>query len=423
MARSRRKQSTAQYLVGLAAFGLPEPLRRIVASRLGAPVTLLLALVTAASGVVSVDWSGGAPKVEIDRQRAQEVTQHVAGRVDSVRALMGQSHDGPMLTALLGELAGLNDGSRAATPPPAGNPPILWFGSESPSLPPARAATHTRRGDAIRIASFNIQVFGTSKMAKPEVMGILVDVARRFDIVAIQEIRSVDDSIVPNFVAMINTNGARYSYLIGPRLGRSNSKEQYAFVFDTNRIEVDGRCVYTVPDPQDLLHREPMVARFRVRGVPPEQAFTFSLVNIHTDPDETDTELDALADVFVGVQRNGSGEDDVILLGDLNVDEYQLGRLGKLPNVVPAITGVMTNTRLNRMYDNIVFNRAATVEYAGRFGVLNLMTEYGLTVEQALTVSDHLPVWAEFSVYEGGTGPLARLPNETPRYGEATYVR
>jgi deoxyribonuclease-1-like protein len=422
MARSRRRPSTAQYLVGLAAFGIPEPLRRIVASRLGAPVTLLLALMTAASGIVSVDWSGGTPKVEIDRQRAQEVTHNVAGRVDSVRALMGQSHDGPMLTALLGELAGLNDGTRSAIPPLAGN--LLDQVSWTPPQPPATSSlAHTRPSDAIRIASFNIQVFGTSKMGKPEVMGILVDVVRRFDIVAIQEIRSVDDSIIPTFVSMINANGARYSYLVGPRLGRSHSKEQYAFVFDTARIEVDSRSVYTVPDPQDLLHREPMVARFRVRGVPPEQAFTFSLVNIHTDPDETKTELDALGDVFVGVQRNGSGEDDVILLGDLNVDEYTLGRLGQLPNIMPAITGVMTNTRLNRQYDNIVFNRAATVEYTGRFGVLNLMTEYGLTVDQAVTVSDHLPVWAEFSVYEGGAGPLARLPNEAPRYGGATYVR
>jgi deoxyribonuclease-1-like protein len=420
MARSRRKQTASQYLVGLAAFGIPEPLRRIVASRLGAPVTLLLALVTATSGIVSVDWTDGAPKVEIDRQRAQEVTQQVAGRVDSVRALMGQSHDGPMLTALLGELAGLNDGTRPAIPPLAGNPLagnlLDQIGSTPPQPPATSGLAHARPSDAIRIASFNIQVFGTSKMAKPEVMGVLVDVVRRFDVVAIQEIRSVDDSIIPTFVSMINANGARYSYLIGPRLGRSNSKEQYVFVFDTARIEVDGRCVYTVPDPQDLLHREPMVARFRVRGVPPEQAFTFSLVNIHTDPDETDTELDALGDVFVGVQRNGSGEDDVILLGDLNVDEYTLGRLGKLPNIMPAITGVMTNTRLNRMYDNIVFNRAATVEYTGRFGVLNMMTEYGLTVEQALTVSDHLPVWAEFSVYEGGQpGRIAAAPGASPR--------
>ncbi len=42
---------------------------------------------------------------------------------------------------------------------------------------------------------------------------------------------------------------------------------------------------------------------------------------VHTDPDETDTELDALDDVFAAVQRSGNGEDDVILLGDLNVDE------------------------------------------------------------------------------------------------------
>ena len=60
--------------------------------------------------------------------------------------------------------------------------------------------------------------------------------------------------------------------------------------------------------------------------MPPERAFTFTLVDIHTDPDETKTELNALADTFVGVQQNGSGEDDVILLGDLNVDENNLGK-------------------------------------------------------------------------------------------------
>jgi nicotinamidase-related amidase len=74
------------------------------------------------------------------------------------------------------------------------------------------------------------------------------------------------------------------------------------------------------------------VAHFRVRGISPEQAFTFTLADIHTDPDESDTELDALADVFVAVRQAGT-EDDVILLGDLNVDEYHFGRLGQLPDI------------------------------------------------------------------------------------------
>jgi deoxyribonuclease-1-like protein len=267
--------------------------------------------------------------------------------------------------------------------------------------PSAPQATTAPADGTIRIASYNIQVFGTSKMGKPQVMDILANVVRRFDVVAIQEVRSADQTILPRFVDLINAEGAKYDYVIGPRLGRTSSKEQYAFVYDTNRIELDQGSVYTVDDPQDLLHREPLVARFRVRGPPPDKAFAFELVNIHTDPDETDTELDDLADVFVAVQRAGT-EDDVILLGDLNVDEYHLGRLGQLPGIAHAISGTTTNTRRDKMYDNVVFDSRATAEFTGRSGVLDLMTEFGLTEHQALEVSDYFPVWAEYSALEAG---------------------
>ena len=43
--------------------------------------------------------------------------------------------------------------------------------------------------DSIKIASFNIQIFGQSKASDQEVMNILVQIIRNFDIVAIQEIR------------------------------------------------------------------------------------------------------------------------------------------------------------------------------------------------------------------------------------------
>jgi deoxyribonuclease-1-like protein len=274
----------------------------------------------------------------------------------------------------------------------------------------------TQSGDTIKVCSFNIQVFGTSKLKKPQVMDVLTKVVRQFDVVAIQEVRSTDDTVMSRFVEMINADGSRYDFILGPRLGRTNSKEQYAFLFNTSRIEVDRNFVYTVPDPQDLLHREPMVARFRVRGVPADIAFAFNLVDIHTDPDETATELDALADVFVGVQRNGSGEDDVILLGDLNVDEYHLGRLGRLPNISAAITGIATNTRRDKMYDNIVFDRRVTIEYTGKWGVLDLMKEFALTEKAALEVSDHCPVWAEFSMFESRITPtMASRPGSSDR--------
>jgi hypothetical protein len=185
-------------------------------------------------------------------------------------------------------------------------------------------------------------------------------------------------------------------------LGRTSSKEQYAFIYDRTSLELDRNSIYTVDDPDDLLHREPLVAGFRVRGPPPESAFTFTLVNIHTDPDEVAAELNVLDDVVRAVRADGREEDDVILLGDLNADDKHLGELGQIAYITWAISGKPSNTRGTKLYDNILFDSKATSEFTGKSGVLDLKTEYKLTTEQALAVSDHFPVWAEFNIAEGG---------------------
>ena len=237
-------------------------------------------------------------------------------------------------------------------------------------------------------------------MAKREAMAVIVQVIRHFDIVAIQEVRAKEDNILPSLVNAINEDGSRYGYLIGPRLGRSVSTEQYAFVYDTNRVEYDPSCVGTVQDPSDLLHREPFVARFRPRTDMPERAFSFWLVNIHTDPDEVATEIAALADVFQSMRSARPDEDDVILLGDLNASETQLGKLGKIPGMRWVVSGAMTNTRRTKAYDNILFDGPSTSEFTGRWGVFDLEKAFRLTMDQALEVSDHSPVWAEFDIWE-----------------------
>lgn len=274
------------------------------------------------------------------------------------------------------------------------------------SAPPVR-----RAGETIRIASFNIQVFGTTKLGKPEVVSHLARIVRGFDIVAIQEIRSRDQDVLPRFVEEVNAAGREYDYVIGPRLGRTSSKEQYAFVFDRASVEVDRTQLYTVEDPEDVLHREPLVGWFRVRGPPIDQAFTFTLVNIHTDPDEVQSELSALDDVYRLVRDDGRNEDDVILIGDFNADDTELGELAQIPGIGWVISGLPTNTRGTNQLDNIVFHEAATDEYVGRGGTFDFMREFNLTTDEALEVSDHLPVWAEFSIYEGGTlGRVATRP-------------
>ncbi len=270
-----------------------------------------------------------------------------------------------------------------------------------------------RGNDTIRIATFNIRVFGESKLNDPQAMQAIVAILRNFDLVAIQEVRAVSQDILPQLIAHLNAGGKyHYDYAIGPRLGRTSSKEQYAFVFDLASIEIDRHQLYTIDDPDRLLHRPPLVGWFRARGPVPEQAFTFSLVTVHTDPDEVDVELDVLDDVFFKVRDDGRNEDDVILLGDFNASESHLRQLGQVAGLVKVVTGqTPTNTLRNAQYDNILFHQTATAEFTGRGGVFDFLRDYNLTLQQAERVSDHMPVWAEFSVYEGGRpGSIAARP-------------
>ena len=93
----------------------------------------------------------------------------------------------------------------------------------------------------ITIASFNIQVFGTTKASKPEVMAVLVETIAEFDIVAIQEVRDSSGTAIKKLEAAVDVLGADYAVIIGPRLGRTQSKEQYAFMYRTDSIEPLGQ--------------------------------------------------------------------------------------------------------------------------------------------------------------------------------------
>ncbi|MEX0793609.1 MAG: endonuclease/exonuclease/phosphatase family protein [Pirellulaceae bacterium] len=271
--------------------------------------------------------------------------------------------------------------------------------------------------DTISIAAFNIQVFGQSKLGKPDVMEVLSNVVRQFDVIAVQELRSAEQNVIPEWLEMINADGSRYDGLVGPRLGRTNMKEQYVYLYNTETVEMIPGSHYTVNDPEEVFHRAPLVASFQTKVASGENPFTFTLVNIHTSPDEVDWELDALGDTMHQIQQANPNEDDVIVLGDLNVDYRNMGRLAQIPNVHWIVNEEPTNTRKTATYDNIVFDKVQTNEYVGSWGILDLESQFGLTLDEALDVSDHLPVWAAFTATEqpSGTGPVASHPAATRR--------
>jgi hypothetical protein len=235
-----------------------------------------------------------------------------------------------------------------------------------------------------------------------------VRILSRFDVAALQHIHSGNRSVLMHLKDQINATGRCFDFVTCPTLDRDPAEIYNAMLFDATTVEVDHSTVHSVDAPPGTFHVRPLVAEFRVRGPPPSEAFTFMLVNVLVDPHRGPQELDALADVFraardAGQARDsGHDEDDIIMLGDLEADPEHLGRLGRVPWLVAAVNGIPTTTRGTRVADNILFDRHATVEYTGRSGVLDMVRELDLTPQEALDISEHLPVWAEFSSYENG---------------------
>ncbi len=274
--------------------------------------------------------------------------------------------------------------------------------------------------NAIRIASFNMQALSVSKLREPGMAEVLVDVLRRFDVVALQQIRSVNPPLMPILIDQMNTDGHRYEFIVSEPQSTTTSGEQFAYVFDNETIEADVRGAYTVNDPHDLLYRPPLVCAFRVRGPPKNEAFTFVLINVHAGPDEMFEKRNVLADAYRAIRRHSGGEDDILMLGDFSEGGQQSEAWDSLPGGRFVLSGVATDVARTTPYDNILLHERSTTEFTGRAGVFDIMQEFDFTPDEALRISGRLPVWAEFTAYERG---LTRHAEARQQPAESAPIR
>jgi hypothetical protein len=285
--------------------------------------------------------------------------------------------------------------------PDGTRPGLPW---ESANLPSARPLQPT-----FRMASFDVERLDERKLANRRISDVLLRVVPKFELIAIQGFQGPNRGEALRLVEAVNQSSGRQYDFAAPPVG--SQSEYMAFIFDQTAIEVDRSTVHAVNDPAGVFRCPPLVAQFRVRGPTPNEAFTFQAISVRVDPERLDEQLALLDDVYRAVRDDGRNEDDIILLGALETDEHHLGQLGQVPELAPVVSMMPTTVRGTRRADNILLRRRATSEFTGRAEVFDLMRECDLTIEQALEVSEHLPVWAEFSSFEGGRpGVLAAQP-------------
>lgn len=282
------------------------------------------------------------------------------------------------------------------------------------------------------IGTWNIRAFGAifpgwvENTASPKRnlrgMAAIAEIARHYDILAIQEVkrdisglRKLVDWLGPNWGLIVTDVSA----------GDEGNAERLAFIFDRRRVTPSGLAGEIVlpaargGDPAEQFARPPYIVGFESGG---EQ---FALLTCHIKYGKTPTdrlpELTAFATYAAQEIRDRSraaqsGEGNLIVLGDFNIDERgdnplfkaftntglwvppQLGNLctalGTKPKYYDHIAWFMGDLQLN-------YRNAGVVNFAGA-----VFPELPLR-QMSFRVSDHLPLWAEFGI-DRSTEKMAR---------------
>lgn len=288
------------------------------------------------------------------------------------------------------------------------------------------------------IATWNLRAFGdlTEKWNSAEedsprrdLQSLLCieEILSRFDVIAVQEVRG-NLKCLRHLVKKLGPDWA--FTMTDVTRGSKGNDERLAFIFDTRRVNLSGLACELVL-PEELLNKvEPDALKTQFARTPYAVSFrsgdqTFILVTLHIkygdNSAERVPELKAIADWLAGWANeiNHWGH-NLIALGDFNIDRkndalYQaftstgLTIADDLHNLPRTIFSKPDQPDLEHFYDQIAwFSRqngklpALSLNYSrgGNFDFLQAgLTNRNLTKTQiSWMISDHYPLWVEFTV-------------------------
>ncbi|XP_050950279.1 deoxyribonuclease 1 like 4, tandem duplicate 2 [Labeo rohita] len=258
----------------------------------------------------------------------------------------------------------------------------------------------------MKIASFNIQRMGPSKLSDKKVVKHLIKIFSRYSIIVILEVVDKSGKAIDKFLQELNkttANKKRPFKMVGSsRLGRSLYKEQFVCFYR----EDDAKLVdtYQYEDNQvgdeDAFSREPFILRFLCKNT---ELKDLVLIPVHTKPKDSQKELDELYDVFLEVKDKWK-TDNVMILGDFNADGAYVSKKKMKAIRIRTDTdfhwliGDDVDTTVKKSndhtYDRIVVYKDDMLKAVvpGSAKPFNFQEAYKLSDEEALDISDHYPV-------------------------------
>lgn len=250
----------------------------------------------------------------------------------------------------------------------------------------------------IAIASWNIQHLGRTKTDSE--IAFMASVLKDFDIVAIQEVVAKDPAgaqKVAQLADELNRKGAKWDYAISDPTSSPSVyiSERYAFLWKTSKLSIQGRP-YLDSEFEDLINREPYVSKFKIKA----SNEVFYVLNFHSRPHNDKPELEIQ---YFKEYQNRMDSKNLILAGDFNLNErhpvwddlYHQGFKSALNNSKTTLKHKCSaGGYLSHDIDNIYYSssvsrlNSAVVDYVLHCDHLS----------EARKISDHLPIFLEFSI-------------------------
>ncbi len=246
-----------------------------------------------------------------------------------------------------------------------------------------------------KILSWNLENFGKSKSETE--LHFIANTVLDYDIIAIQEVVAGygGAQAIAKLSAILNEKGSKWNYTISnPTTSSSYKTERYAFIWKTNKAKLKEN-----PWLEKKYHleidREPYFATFEIN----KKAIT--LVNFHaiTKNKQPETEIKYFKFLPAEYPRL-----NLVFMGDFNCPQShtvfnplkKLGYNSILQNQKTSLKQKCQNNNcLASEFDNIFYNENF-LDYKNS-GVLSFYKTFS-SLQEARKISDHIPIWFEFSV-------------------------
>ncbi len=266
--------------------------------------------------------------------------------------------------------------------------------------------------ESILTGSFSVDPLRPEHINRKELREDLLSVVAQFDLLAIQGMYTKDMKMFAEITEELSLRTGRpYQFVAHIPSTMSMNRPVPVFFYDSNALEAESKTVQLVCRPNDPFTFPPLAVKFRVKKALPESAFTFVAVNMQNYPNYEVQEMNHIPQLISSLkdrvsEGNFNREDDVIIFGYFGVEPRQTivadARFNE--TLTWANPDYPTNTfgTFSYVAENILFQSEPLAEYQNNSGIWDLRRQFRRATKIPF---DHHPVWACFSIYEGGKAP------------------